>query len=296
MHAQARPTFSFDVIPENYEAGQRVTLSLRSFSVELDNQNIVWTIDNKIVLQGKGKKTFTTTAPTNDVEKKVLVRVDTALPIEKIFVLKTKNIDLYVESVDGYIPVWYRGRSRIVEESIVKIIAVPDSISAIQSDTNTVYTWSKNGFTDKSQSGTGKQAYMNKLSPFNSNESISVSISKFVKSVVITPQSTELELYEYSPLIGTRFNTIISTNFKLVKDDVTLEVIPWFFSLTDLNNSFISTTWTLNGLPVSNQSLKSFLNIRKDGTNTGSANLKISVQHKDRTLQTNRKVVKIDLR
>ena len=296
VSGQARPTFSFQVVPENYEAGDRVTLNIESFSLQLDTQNIVWSIDGKVVLEGKGKKKFTTLAPMSGVEKKVMVVVDNNVPVKKIFILRTKDLSLYVESVDGYVPVWYRGRSRITEESVAKIIVVPASFPAIDGDTESVYSWSKGGFRDQNQSGTNRQGYALKLNPFNNNETISVKVDGFEKEVIITPQRTSLSLYEYSPLIGMRFNAILDSNITLIKEDVTLEAVPWFFSLLERNSSRMSIVWTVNGLPVQNPANKLSLNVRKGSQTKGVAKVGIAVKHKDRTLQTNRLLMDINLR
>ena len=296
VNAQIQPTFSFKVVPENYKEGDRVTINLESYSIRLDSENIVWSIAGKTVLEGKGKKTFTTLAPENGIEKVVLVTVDSKTPVEKTFTLRTKDVNLYVESIDGYVPVWYRGRSRISEESVAKIIVVPNSIPAIDGDTESVYSWSKGGFKDQGQSGTGRQGYALKLNPFNNNEIVSVKVDGFEKEIVITPQKTFLSLYEHSPLVGTRFNEILGSNISLTKEDVTLEAVPWFFSLAERNSSYVSIVWTVNGLPVQNPVDRLSLNVRKGSQTKGVAKIGIAVKHKDRTLQSNRLLMDINLR
>ncbi len=293
-NAQARPTFTFKTVPENYKANDMVTVSITSYSIQLDKQNITWSVDGNVVLEGKGKKSISIQAPANGGEKEVVVTIlnNGENTIEQMFTLRANTLQVYIESADGYTPVWYRGRSSIAEESFVKVVAIPTSFPAIDGDVSTVYTWSKNDAKDIAQSGTGRQAYILKLSPFNNNETVTVNTAGFQQDVLITPQPTQISLYEYSPLIGTRFNAALRGNLTLNKQDVTFEVIPWFFSG---NRQTLKTIWSVNGLPSGKQPNPWALNIRKNNEQKGKAAVQVSVKHVDRTLQNIRSKIDIDL-
>ena len=292
-HAQARPTFTFKIVPENYKANDIITVSISSYSIRLDQQNITWSVDGNVILEGKGKKSVSMKAPANGNEKEVVVTVENGdNTVEQIFTLRSNTLQVYIESADGYTPVWYRGRSSIAEESFAKVVAIPASFPAIDGDINTVYTWSKNNAKDAAQSGTGRQAYVLKLSPFNNTETVTVSTPGFQEDVVIVPQATQIGLYEYSPLIGTRFNSALRGSLTLDKQDVTFEVIPWFFSG---DRSTLKTSWSVNGLPSGAQAKPWVLNIRKNNEQKGDASIQVSVKHTNRTLQNLRSKIDIDL-
>lgn len=291
--AQARPTFSFSVVPENYKANEKITISITSYSIQLDKQNIIWSVDNTVILEGKGKKSISVQAPANGAEKEVVVTVENGdSVVEQTFTLRSSTLQTYVESIDGYTPPWYRGRSSVAEESVVKIVAIPTSFPLIDGDASTVYTWSKNGAKDNAQSGTGRQAYVFKLSPFNNAEEVTIKTLGFEENIVVAPQATQIGMYEYSPLIGTRFNAALRGNLTLNKQDVTFEVVPWFMSG---NRTNLKTIWSVNGLPSGKQPNPWTLNIRKNTDQKGSAAVQVSVKHTDRTLQNIRSKIDIDL-
>jgi len=287
---------NIDIIPENYAPNEQVTVSASSFNIQIDSAEIEWFVDNKTFKKGTGVKQIRTQAPKSGATKEVRVVVTQKDQItEKKITLRPETLDLYIESIDGYTPVWYLGRSQIAEESVVKVIAVPDSFSAINGDSNRVYTWSKDNFKDPGQSGRGRQAFVSKLSPFVNSENITIEVGGTAKTIVLKPYSTSLSLYEYSPLVGTRFEKELSGKLNLTKEDVTFEVVPWFFSALDRNSSGLSVSWTVNGLPTKTQSNRSFLNLRKGSTQKGTADVGVTVKHKERTLQSNRATLNIDL-
>lgn len=293
--SQTRPTVNTQIIPEKYTPGEQVTVSVSSFNVPLDTANIEWQIDGETVKAGVGIKQIKTLAPESGEIKEILILVtDNDSVVEKTLRLQVETIELYVESVDGYTPVWYQGRSHTGEESVVKIIAIPDSFNAISADSR-VYNWSKNNFKDINQSGRGRQAFVTKLSPFTNSEDISVSVGSTGETVTLIPKPTNISLFEYSPLVGTRFEKELTGNLSLIKDDITFEVIPWFFSAANRNSSILSMTWTINGLPTKTQGNRSLLNLRKGSTQKGRATVGVSVKHIDRTLQSNRTSLNIDL-
>lgn len=296
LHAQARPTVSAQITPENYTPGEQVTISLSSFNMNLDITNIEWKVAGELFKKGVGVKQIKISAPEEGDKSEINVTVtDKKTVAEKTIILQSETIEFYIESVDGYTPVWYEGRSQIAEESVVKVIAVPGSFKAIDGDSERVYTWSKNNFKDPSQSGRGRQAYVIKLSPFVNSTDVAVEVGNTSASITLIPQATSISLYEYSPLVGTRFEKTLSGNLTLNKDDVTFEVVPWFFSATNRNNSTLSMSWTLNGLPTKAQGNRSLLNLRKGTTQKGKAVVGVTVKHKDRTLQSNKATLSIDL-
>ena len=295
-YAQTKPSFEIKITPENYKPEEQVTVSVSSFNISLDAATIEWEINGEVVKSGVGVKQIKTTSPFSGEEKEIRVVVtqkDTV--VEKTLTLRPETIELYVESLDGYTPAWYQGRSQIAEESVVKVIAVPDSFNAIGADTARTYSWSKDNFKDTSQSGRGRQAFVTKLSPFVNSEDISVEVGGTSEVITLVPQKTSLSIYEYSPLVGTRFEKELTGNLSLSKEDVTFEAIPWFFSATNRNSSAISMSWTVNGLPTRVQGNRSLLNLRKGTTQKGRAEIGVSVKHKERTLQSDRTTLNIDL-
>lgn len=296
VSGQTRPSINIKVTPENYASGEQVIVSISSFNTPIDTSATEWGVDGQVIRKGTGIKEIKVQAPAAGEEKQIYVLVTNGnVVIEKTITLRPESVELYLESVDGYTPAWYQGRAQVAEESVVKVIAVPDSFNAIGGDDVRVFTWSKNNFKDISQSGKGRQAFITKLSPFTNSENISVETGNTSQTLLIVPQPTNISLYEYSPLFGTRFEKELVGNLSLTKEDVTFEVVPWFFSAPNRNSSILSIGWTVNGLPTRAQGNRSLLNLRKGTAQKGRAEVGVRVKHTERTLQTNTSSFTIDL-
>lgn len=296
LFAQTRPTVNIDIVPENYAPNEQITISASSFNIPIDSADIEWFVDGKTFKKGTGVKQIRTQAPDSGTTKEIRVVVTQKdQTTEKKITLRPEVLELYTESIDGYTPVWYLGRSQIAEESVVKVVAVPDSFRAIDGDTSRVYTWSKDNFKDPGQSGRGRQSFVTKLSPFVNSVDISVAVDGTEKIITLQPYTTSLSLYEYSPLVGTRFEKELTGKLNLTKEDVTFEAVPWFFSALNRDSSGLSLSWTVNGLPTKAQGNRSLLNLRRGSTQKGTAIVGISIKHKERTLQSNRATLNIDL-
>lgn len=294
--AQVQPSFTIEISPENFGPGESVTISISSFNIPLNKATILWETDGETLQEGVGVRQVRVTAPESGETKEVFVVVTQGeLVVEKSVTLEPRSLGLYIESVDGYTPPWYQGRSHIAEESVVKIIAIPDSFPAIISSDTNIYTWAKNGFVDQAQSGRGKQAFITKLSPFSNSEDIRVTMEDTSRTITLIPRKVQISLFEYSPLYGTRFEKELGRNIALTKEDVTLEVIPWFFSAGSRASTLLGISWTLNGLPTRSQGDRSLLNLRKGTQDKGVAQVGVTVRHQERTLQFNRVSTDVEL-
>lgn len=295
LFAQTRPSITLKVTPENYGPKEKVTISLSSFNIDLDTSENVWTVSGSLFKKGVGVKEIEITTPESDAKLEVKVSVvQNGSKSESVLVLNPTSIDLFFESLDGYVPAWYLGRSQVAEESVAKVVAVPNSFKAIYSQDDKTYTWSKNNFKDAGQSGRGRQVFVTKLSPFSNSESISLEVGGTSKKITLAPKNTIVSMYEKSPLVGTRFENELAKNLTLTRDNVTFEVVPWFFSALNRASDLVTMTWTVNGLPTKTDN-KTLLNLRKTPDQKGKAVVGVSVKHKERTLQNNRSTINIDI-
>ena len=290
--AQTAAALTADIVPQNYQPNEQVTINLRSFSIDVDRQLIIWTIDNKVVQEGVGKKRFVTTAPPLNEVKRITIQVGN---VQRVVTLRTKRFEIYTESIDGYTPPWYRGKSKIAEESAVRAVLISDTFPINNTNNSALYRWKRGNAIDSAQSGAGRQAFVVPLSPFDAQTAISVTFDGREKEIFIRPSPTQISLYENSPLFGTRFNEALQNKISLKKDDLTFEVVPWFFSLGTFENKNMSFVWTVNGLPTTQSGPRNIFNVRKGDRNRGKATIGIRVQHKEKTLQSNRKTLDIEL-
>src|SRR3989338_993377 len=99
--------------PEAPGAFEETTLSLVSYSFNLDTSQISWTLDGKAALSGSGKKSFTFTTKnvgsTSTIDIKVTPAGGEAL--NQRVVVRPANVDLLWQATDSYVPPFYRGKA-----------------------------------------------------------------------------------------------------------------------------------------------------------------------------------------
>jgi hypothetical protein len=146
---------------ENPSPGQQITISVKSYSIDINSAKITWIVDGVSKSTGTGLKTFTMTAPQGGKKSTVQVRATTpeGKTVSSSISVGSGSIDLIIET-DGYVPPSYRGRLYPVFQNAVDIIAIPhlSNSSGTEYDPKTlVYTWKQNEKVLDSDSGYGKQ-------------------------------------------------------------------------------------------------------------------------------------------
>lgn len=147
-------------------------------------------------------------------------------------------IDLLVESLDAYVPPFYKGRAIPPQESLVRVVAVPaikqGTITLAPSDL--VFTWKRDNSVVGDFSGYGQNAYTFTTNVYKSSEDISVVADSVVGSyeaegiVTVTPRNPMILFYPYNPLVGALWNTALDTNTQMNGTTLGILAEPYFFS------------------------------------------------------------------
>ena len=208
--------------PEIPEPGEVVTLKLESFSRDLTNSVITWTLDGITQSQGLGESTYTFVAPPSGTE--TLINIDITTEdrddLEETLFFSPAEVDIVFEA-QTYTTPFYSGRSMFSHQSKVRIAAIPNiTENGVNYDSSDIfYTWEKNHSVMQDLSGRGKDT-------IELNGSI-VSDSFFVtvtarpvnsdliarRTIRIQPNNTNVIAYENDPLNGSVFeNALIGVN------------------------------------------------------------------------------------
>jgi hypothetical protein len=166
-HAQdATIDLSLSTIPINPEPLQQVTITAQSYSADLNQAEMTWTYNGKIISEGTGVTQVTVTAPASGSIGNIGVTAsggefqDTTTNL----ILRPGSVDLLWEGVQSYTPPFYKGRALPTQDGIIRVTAVP----TISAPANLSYTWTKNQDAQQDQSGYNKSDLVfqnNDLSP-----------------------------------------------------------------------------------------------------------------------------------
>jgi hypothetical protein len=127
---------------------QNITITAKSFSIDINSATLTWIIDGKIIQKGIGMTTLETKAPSLGKENRVLVTAvnSNGISFNSTITISSGSIDLIIEN-NGYTPATFRGKIPTSYQNNVNIIAYPHLADSkgIEYDPKTlIYQWKKN--------------------------------------------------------------------------------------------------------------------------------------------------------
>lgn len=302
LFAQSVDSFSISANPEYPKQGEFVNISIESFTTDLSRSKIIWKEGNVVVSQEVGLKSKSFKTPQNGSSKTISVEVTTpsGAKITKNYTLAPQSLDILWEAVDSYVPPFYKGKAMPGEQSLVRVVAIPNFTSkgVLVDRTQTVYTWSIDGKKSENFSGFNKSALVFSFNPLKNNAVIKVlastvnGSSQTQETLVLNPRKTEVIFYEASPLLGTLYEKSFSRGLKLITSEITLVAEPYYFSGSKNLLANVGFTWSVDGKIVSPGIDPTRITLRSPGK-SGTADISLSVRHVENTLQTIRTAIRI---
>jgi hypothetical protein len=274
--------------PAPYE---KVTLSLVSYSLDIDNSLIVWTASGKKIYQGIGAKTFSVQA--GGVGQDIPVTVTVTSPTGKVTAsinITPQSVDLVWETPESYVPPFYEGKSLPGEGADVRVTALPSiSVNGKQfAASNLSYSWYVNDELIGSASGQGRQTAILGLDYLSTKTDIKVSVravggQEASKTITIYPHKVLPLLYTYDDVLGTNFSQQIVRRLETAKD-ITISLVPFFLSARKGLEQTANYSWILGGQSVTPPE-KTLLALHPVANSSGSKPLQILISNSMRRLQ-----------
>lgn len=245
----------YEMIPENPEPYDRVTINLFSYATDIDKAFISWESNNGVVQSGIGKKSLTFNAPGADDSIYFDISVSPAgqsSSIKKRIVINPSDLDILWESVDGYVPPFYKGKALPSRGGIIKVVAIPNSKTITSGIGKIDYTWKSNDDTLEEYSGYNLNSYIFKNSLFEPTSNIEVQASSVAgnynatKKIYIPTYNPYLIFYKKSPTDGVLYNNGIVDEYDMTEDQITFVAAPYNLAILGNEKSF-NYTWSVNG-------------------------------------------------
>lgn len=240
------------VSPKNPSSNQNISLTLSS-PVSLNDAEITWSLDNKIVLKGVGEKILRfKTGPVGSNNKiGVVIKTQDGNIIYKDIEIRPADVDMLWEAYT-YTPPFYKGKALDSTNSIIKIVAIPhlvNSDGAKISPQNLIYEWKIKDEVREDLSGLGKNTYTFQTDIIPTKETIEVGVksvdglSSASGQITLTSSNPKIVVFENNPLLGILFNSVIK-NKPLPSNETMLSAFPFFFSTK--KSSGVDYTWRIN--------------------------------------------------
>ena len=290
---------SISTKPETPGPNQEVTVTIKSFAVDLNTAEIVWYVNKEPMQHGVALKTLS--LHTGDFGEQTVV--DIAIiptygePLNKQIVIEPSEVDILWEA-QTYTPPFYKGKALPSFKSLVKVTAMPRRNSYASDPTPFYYKWTFNRI-----QGAGEALGMNSvLIPAgwpDSSVPVSVAVSipnspwKGGENVTIPANKTKVVLYEQDPLLGTLFNNALRVSATRNANLLSVRAVPYFFSLDNYLNHDLLYTWTVNGSIAPNQLEPTTMSLAKSGKGAESFSVILRVQNPKKILQEGQTITNI---
>ena len=281
--------------PENPEPFQNVSLSIQSYSYDLDRSKITWSVDGVVKKTEMGLKSFTAQAGKNGEKTTIKVSAETpndgTKDIEVFFIPSV--VDLVFESL-SYTPPFYKGRALNPNQGVVLVTAIPELIKSNGEKVpaqSIIYSWKKDGGVEQDASGLGKNTFVFTGSVPIKDATIEVTASSLdgnisaSKQIAITNVSPKILFYENSPVYGLMLNKAINNTVKMLEDEFSVTAVPYFFSAGYATAPDLNYVWSMNDKTVGNQDPKNSFTTRVEKAGSGTANIGLKINNTVRIFQ-----------
>jgi hypothetical protein len=286
--------------PRNPEPGSSITLTAISYSFDINNAYVTWSSGGREILKGYGEKRLTIRTGAAGVGIPIVVKAQTdgGDYAQAEMMIVPQSVALLYETPESYVPRFYEGRSLPGENARVRFVAfgnIADNGRLVAPE-NLSYNWYINGEFQDSVSGRGKQVATLPLDLLSNETEVKVIARSSLggaaeKTITVVPHPVMPMLYYYDDLFGVDYTRPIVNRLETTKA-FTLAFEPFYLSQNGPLVDYITTEWTLGGLPVTpSGGRKMLFDPKKESF--GSNTLSISVTNAKRRLQ--KALVSIDI-
>ncbi len=243
------------MVPENPRPNQEVSVSLTSYTFDINSAETTVLINGKVFKKGIGLREFNFRAPALSKTLKLSIisrKIDGGEVVES-FNIKPSVVDLVYQLDNPYKPFGYRGRAEAISNSALTIFAIPTlygSNGKKFSKNSLIYTWSKNYDVDLGNSGFGKSSYhIERLDAYPRETVISVEVTDLKKEVrgvgylKLKPENTKIEFYLIEPALPFKFKNVANPKIISSSLDATVMAAPYFI---DLGDDDVKYSWKIN--------------------------------------------------
>src|SRR3989339_1266907 len=168
---------NIETIPENPEPYQNVTIKITSFATDLNKATIEWISGSNVVSSGIGKTSYSFKALGPEIPSVFDVQIipfGSFSSVNKRVIIIPTEIEVMWEAVDGYTPPFYRGKSFVSAEGLIKVVAIPSTNTIKSGKGNIVYSWKNGDNTQLDASGYNKDSYKFANNILNEKEIVTV--------------------------------------------------------------------------------------------------------------------------
>ncbi len=278
--------------PQNPGPYQQITVTIESYSTDLDKASIRWTLNGKIASNGTGQRKFSfqNGAGGETTRLNISIYTNSGQSITRTLSWRPLGVTTLWQATT-YTPPFYRGKALLAPGARVKVVALPDNNSKgnALSAGNLAYVWKMDGTTVEGVSGYGKNSFTFWGPKPLENKKVSVLAStvddsaKTESRISLTLSQPMILFYESDPLLGILYNHALSSDYNLSKKELSLSAEPYYFSNEESEDQILDYNWSLNGTGINNN--KHTITLRNDTGSSGDSIVSLAMSNIQETYQ-----------
>ena len=291
-----------ELVPNNPQPYEDVTINVTSYATDLNMAVITWKIDGGSPSSSIGKTSYSFKAKGPDISTTIDISIrpaDSMTSITKRITVTPSEVELMWQSINGYTPPFYKGKTLPLIGSLIKVVAIPNTNTITSGNGSVSYTWQNNQSTNLDASGYNKNSYTFKNNMFDDKTEISVTASSVsgnynAQNTVEIPVFNPLVIfYKKSPTEGILYNNALNKETTMTEDEMTVVAEPYFFPINENGNKF-NYDWKINNEQITTPSKKTELTIRP-ASRGGYATLNFTLENISELFQKASNQLKINL-
>ncbi|HWH06928.1 MAG TPA: hypothetical protein VNU47_00135 [Candidatus Paceibacterota bacterium] len=279
--AQGLPTtepLSVSISPQYPRPYQTITITPRSYGVNLTSSTVVISVNGTEIERGSGL--ITGYARLGGPGERTTIRVSVTTngqTQQREVIVRPAEVALVAEPLTTTHP-FYKGAPLVASEGRVRLVAIPDIRTAPGTSVapqNLVYTWRLGNRILESSSGIGKSV-IDAVAPIRYRDAtVSVTVTSQDSTLVayaetvVAPVDPIIRIYRNDPLLGPLFDTAFSGEVVMSTEEETFRAVPYYFGSTP------AVTWTMNSIE---SGYDKDITVRSTGAGIGSAILAASAR------------------
>ncbi len=276
------------VSPEYPKAFDEVTISIKSYAMDLQRSLIRWYVDGKLLSEKTALTQLSVQAGNYGTTKTVKIQVIAAdgRVAEKSIFITPSDLSL-VWQADTYTPPFYKGKRLYSASSDILMMAIP---SGKYDSDKIIFTWKQDADVIPNSGGLGKNTITIPGTLVTREkmiivEAISVDGTYHARQIVtLSPIFTKVLMYENNPLFGVWYENALVKNQTIASAEFKVAAYPFFFSTKSRFLDDVQYLWSVNGAGATTASGKSSITLQRDQS-ISKAGLGVEARHKSKILQ-----------
>jgi len=291
-------SITINTSPKRPKPNQLITVSIESFSTDLNRAEISWFLNGTEETGATGRKSFQfeTGGPGSVSNILVVVKSPDSGILQQSLNIRPATVDVIWEA-QSYTPPFYQGKALYPFQGTVKVVAMPNIVTENGSPLNPknlVYSWRVNGNPATDASGYGKNYIFFAGGIPLKPAKITVEVSSLDQvyaaegDTSFSPIQPQIIFYEDNPLLGILYNKALTGRVKLQNQEIKIAAIPYFTGSLYREGRDLSYGWQMNNKPVTTLADGSGLTFRQNSGTAGTASVSLEISNPSKIFQTTR--------